>query len=147
MMATEEYEALGIIAKGKLRIRERQHFERAMAEFEDGEVILHISRGTKDRLRSLRANRYYFGKVLKDIATETAHEAIDIHDAMRKKFLARIVSLVNKKSGEIEEVIVVGSTARLKPNEFADYVEKVRLWAAEFLGLTIEDPDPSWRST
>lgn len=83
--------------------------------------------------RSLKANAYLW--VLYDyIADWSGHSKEEIHDAMRALHLpAREITL---PTGEL--VRCLGSTRLLKTEEFADYITRVKVWAAE-QGLPLPD--------
>jgi hypothetical protein len=92
--------------------------------------------------RSLRANAYLwlvYGYIAEDIGESTDN----VHEFMKAKFLGRkTLRLVNKRHGTFEEQTVVGSTAVLNSEDFYRYVEEVRVFAGEWLGLEIPDPAP-----
>lgn len=88
----------------------------------------------RKRRRSNEANAYYWGVVIKMIADtcgyRTSEEFAGIHSELKQKFLP--------KAGRLQ---IAKSTSSLNTVEFSDYIEKVRQWAAEELGLYIPDPD------
>jgi hypothetical protein len=100
--------------------------------------------------RSAKANRYYWGVVLKLIAEHTGHKPEAIHDAMCEMFLpdeqAR-VEFFNRMTGEKLEVQVESQrSSKLNGMAFYDFVEEVRQWARDFLQVDTPDPDPEfWR--
>lgn len=102
--------------------------------------------------RSARANAYYWGVVLKLAAESCGQSADDIHDAMCAKFIPnehKRVEFFNKLTNERLEVEVdIQRSSDLNRAEFYDFVELVRVWVAEFLGVTTPDPDPNyWRKS
>lgn len=86
------------------------------------------------KLRTQEQNAYYWGVVVKMIADEcgyrTAEEQQGVHVALREKFLPR--------KGKLQ---IASSTAALDTAQFTDYIEQVRQWAAEDLGIYIPDPN------
>lgn len=66
-----------------------------------------------------------------EIAAETGHTPEEIHEAMKAKFLPRRVVTVGN-----EELVVLGSSAKLDVKEFSDFVEQVQMFAAE-LGIVV----------
>lgn len=103
----------------------------------------------KDR-RSVRANAYYWGVVLKLIAEHSGHTPQDLHDALSEKFAPgeqKQMEFVNTFTGEIEELTTDSRrTSKLSMHDFYEYVEHVRVWASEWMGVETPDPDPDyWR--
>lgn len=93
--------------------------------------------------RSDRANRYLWGVVYRAISKDTEQDKESVHEAMKQRFLGdSSVVFVNPQTGEVEERRVVGSSRKLKVHEFYLFVENVRLFASEWLGLVIPDPEP-----
>jgi len=88
----------------------------------------------KKKLRSPQANRYYWF-CINMIADETENEPNEIHELMKFKF--------NMKEIAIIDVIEMapGSTTLLDTGEFYKYVEKIILWAGEYLNLYIPQPN------
>lgn len=100
--------------------------------------------------RSQKANAYYWSVVLKLLSAETGMTPEEIHDAMCVKFLpneAKRVEFFNRMTGECMAVEVDRRrSSKLKGGAFYDFVETVRLWGVEFLGVITPDPDPEyWR--
>jgi len=106
---------------------------------------------TKEKnLRSERANAYYWSTVLTAIEEETKQPAPSIHDAMCQMFLPdekTQVEFLNKLSGEVVDFAVGGRrSSKLTGEAFFEFVEHVRAWALDFLGVRTPDPDPEyWR--
>ena len=80
--------------------------------------------------RSLKENNYYWGIVLTLLAEATGFTPEEAHDAMRWKFL--------RKGQRFE---TVRSTTGLTTNEFEEYLEKIRLFAAQELNCIIPLPN------
>ena len=104
----------------------------------------------RDR-RSERANAYLWGVVYKAIAEYTGHPAEAVHEAMVTKFLpseAQRLSFFERTTGEVLEVdINPRRSSKLTGTAFYDFVEEVRAFAREFLGVETPDPDPEyWRA-
>lgn len=69
------------------------------------------------------------------IALETGNDPEDIHEALKMKFLkAYPVKLGN------DTMPVMPSTIKLNTTEFNNYIEKIRVWAAE-QNILIPDPN------
>ena len=81
--------------------------------------------------RSLPQNAYYHGVVVKMVADYTGMRPEEAHEGLKWMFL--------KERGEY--MPTVKSTAKLTTKEFIDYIEQCVIWAAEFLGVVIPDPN------
>lgn len=84
--------------------------------------------------RSLKANAYLW-IVYGYIAEWSGHDADEIHEALKAKFL-QSREFVTPHG---EALAAPGSTAALDSFDFAEYVSKVKLWAAEN-GCTVPEP-------
>lgn len=104
-------------------------------------------------LRSERANNYYWGQVLTPMSVEGSdgdQSPEEIHDAMCAMFLPnepKRVEFFNRMTGEALSVDTDGRrSSKLQGEEFYVFVEKVRKFALEFMGVRTENPDPEyWR--
>lgn len=85
------------------------------------------------RKRTSRSNRYLWAGVYAPIARHLGYTAEQIHEAMKDKFLAR----EDLSTG----LRIAQSTAALGQERFGQYVEQVREWSHQFLGLYIETAD------
>lgn len=66
-----------------------------------------------------------------------------VHEFFKKQIAHDQV--VNRHTGEIVEIPT--STATMDTQQFTAYVEALRNYAAEFLGVTIPDPDRNWKQS
>ncbi len=94
-----------------------------------------IKCGYLTKSRSNNQNSYYWGVVIDLLAQETGNESSDIHEALKIKFLLKRIDIFGNK------IASVGSTADLTSLEFDGYIEKIRVWAAEFLKIIIPLPN------
>lgn len=133
----DTYRSPARIADGKLDI-DRDRFKAALASMGDGPVVLTVDR--KKPKRSVEANNFYFGVIVKAICVETGQDKESVHEALKRECNAQHVEMVNKATGEVYEMWVGGSTAGLNVGEYSAYVERCRAWAGQFLGIVI-DPD------
>ncbi len=123
-------------------------FERAIQKFKGHEGVLTLR--PKTALRSLEANNYYWGVVVKAAADESGQAESDIHTFWCAQFLPdekKRLLFHNRLTGERLQVDVdARRTSKLTGTPFYDYVEACRLWLQEWLGVTTPDPDPAyWR--
>lgn len=136
-MAIQEYDATGEVKGGRLRIRNRRAFDLALQSFKDGEVAIKVEK--RRATRSQQANAYYWSAVVGTFSDATGYSPDEVHEIFKAKFPPKRVA-VTDGNGEIQgEFVIGGSTAKLNVNDFYEYVERVRQWAAE---LSIYIPDP-----
>lgn len=102
--------------------------------------------------RSLNQNAYYWGTVVYMIWTELKGRGLqasdlgsrqgdllrnDVHDSLRLMFAQREKFNMLTEEVELEEV----RTKDMTSIEFTHYIDRIRQWAAEELGLEIPDPN------
>ena len=93
----------------------------------------------KELNRTLSANRYYFGVVLKTISQHMGEKNLDItiedlHEVLKGKFNGKVV-LIDGEAYEIGE-----TTKKMTQNEFIEYVERIREWSLDNLQCYIPEP-------
>ena len=137
-----EYVASGVVTAGRLKVRNWSGLTRALARFRDGEVVITIAR--RRATRSAQANAYYWSQVVGLVADHTGHTPDEIHEIYKAKFLPKRLSFADGNGVVVGEFVIGGTTTRLTKTEFYEYVEQIRLWAAEELGVVIPDPDQDW---
>jgi len=87
--------------------------------------------------RSSNQNRWYRGCILPMVAEFIGESEDATHEALLDKFSAyRAKGARDKRFG----LKVKKRTRDMDTAQFTEYVEKVRDWAAQFLGLNIPDP-------
>ena len=154
MRAHDFHEAPGLIANGELKPEDLAGFRRAMKQMADGRYIIRVEALSRRKSqRSIRANNYYWSQVLTPMSEEGSdgdQSPEDIHDAMCARFLPnehKRVEFFNRMTGECLTVDTdTRRSSKLTGEDFYDFVEKVRKFALEFLGVVTEDPDPEyWR--
>lgn len=98
-----------------------------------------------DEKRSSAANRYLWGPVYDVVHDYTGQPKEDIHDEMCARFTTEMIRRVDPKTGRMVEFEVVRGTSGMKVSQFHAFVENVKLFSAEFFGLTFEDPPEDYR--
>lgn len=86
--------------------------------------------------RSMSQNSYYWGVVVDSIAAHIGESSEETHALLKEKFLPRrSVELLDGKRLEMPP-----STRQLTVEGFAAYVDHIKAWAAQWLGLYIPEP-------
>ena len=86
---------------------------------------------TKKMTRSQKQNAYMWGVVYKTIGAELGYLPDEIHQLMQKQFLSY------ENLGEI----FVKSTTKLNTKSMEEYLEKIRIFAATELSITVLKPN------
>jgi hypothetical protein len=86
--------------------------------------------------RTAKQNAYYWVGVIqpiyltfKELGNEV--EAEDVHEVLKAKFNSKTINIF--REGKVAQ-----STTKLSKEEFSTYIEKIRNWAFEVLGLYIK---------
>jgi len=120
--------------EGQLVLADPSAWRGALARHRGRDVWVTVRR--HQHLRTPQANRYYWSCVVDTVAGYIGESAEDTHELLKAKFLpGRTVELLDGRWLEMP-----ASTTRLNVEEFAEYVRQVKVWAAQFLGLSIPDP-------
>lgn len=131
-----DYSCLCTVLRGKLRLFDRDDFDRGIAQFCDGEELeLHIESVGERRTRA--QEKFFHGPVLK------AFESLGYAKQEAKDMLALrfIPQEVHQLDGSIS--LVPGHTSKLKKQEYTAFIEQCIQLAAEN-DLYVEDADV-WR--
>ena len=129
---------------------QKRYMVEAIRRWPDGPVTVTIKRERPQA--SLLQFGYYHGLVLPMIVEETCGSADDVEDLRRlhlelkARFLPhKVVEWTDHATGEMHRCEVVPSLGDLNSKEMTDYVDRVRLFAAEDLHLEIPEPDKDWK--
>ena len=117
------------IQKGKVIFNDRDSFDKYLLNLESKDVDVIVRKHKKDR--TLPQNRWLWGVVYKLISDHTGYTVDEIHDSMRAMFLI----------DNLGKFPVVRSTTSLDTVAFSAYVESIRQFASEDLGVVIPDPE------
>ena len=128
----------GHIESAELIFDSRKEFENAKRRLEGKRFELTIERQRSHHSDSQRA--YLFGVVYETLAKETEQPKGSIHEFFKLKFLPIEMEITNQNTGEIESVIIPGSTKRLTKDEMTGYIQNVILWIEEW-GIHVPSPD------
>ncbi len=138
----EMVNASGRLQKGRLFIRNRRVFDQQVAQLKESwelEIVVQRLRAT----RSTNQNRWYWSQVVGLVSQYTGATPDDIHGIYKAKFLPRVITVPNIRTGEVvAEFTLGGSTRTMNTAEFSAYCEHIREWSADTLGVIIPDPEP-----
>ena len=128
-----------VSAEGKLKIYDQELFVEHIKRFSGKGVRLTLEAGNK---RSNQQNKYYWGVCINMIHEHTGQDEDDIHEFLKGKFNAVEFEIPRKDTGEVIDHATIGrTTTRMSTIEFNEYVEKIQMWASEFLNIVIPDPN------
>ena len=132
----------GTVDNGKVSIRNRDAFNAGICALK-GEIEI-----TARQIRATRSapqNRYYWAVIVALLSEHTGYTPDEVHALLKAKFLPKVLA-VQDGNGEIKGEFVIGGTTRtLNKNEFSEYCEAIRRWAAMELDVVIPDPDDGRR--
>ena len=119
-------------------IQNKSQVKKLFAELKDGRYTLEVEKADK---RSNEQNRYYFGivvPVLQNAFKDYGHQLTkeETHDFLKGKF--NYLEIVNDEIGEF--ITIPKTTTGLNKEQFSEYIEKIQIWAAQFLNIVIPDP-------
>jgi hypothetical protein len=126
------------IREGRLVLDDRPAFETEIRDQPDGPVCVRVWRP-----HSRRSDRYYFGVVLAHISETTGYTVAEAHDAMKRECNPKIETRVDRDGLVVDTRVTGGSTTELADADMSAYIDRVRQFAAERLGVNIPDPDPT----
>lgn len=128
----------GRITGGKLHVRGWRPLD-----WRDCEVTITVEK--KHAIRSLEANRYYFGVCLRLLSDHTGYTVDELHEWAKARFLPKHVAILDDNGTVVDDLVIGGTTTRLNRVQFYEFVEALRQFAAEKLDISIPDPDVDWR--
>lgn len=122
----------GVILKGRFWANDQEIYDSYIQSFEGKTVEMSIREWKKER--SDKQNRYYWGVIVKLISESTGYSDDETHSILSSMFLKDHKELGGKR------YTVVKSTTSLKTDEFKQYTEECKRFAATELGIFIPDP-------
>lgn len=133
-----DFKHIGSVSGGKLSLYSRSLFLENIKTFEGKDIEIVIRKAGK---RSNSSNKFYWGAVipivkqgLKDMGIILSTERV--HDLLKLKFLKIEVADHN---GEVIEMI--RGSSELNTEEFSSFIEQIKQWASEYLGVVIPEPN------
>jgi len=124
---------IGEVQSGKLKLNDQALYDDYLLTL-DGKVELVVRKYHSQR--TLKQSAYYWGVVVRMIADETGHTSDEIHEMLKRMFLKDLIEIKG------EQYETVKSTTSLDTRGFSkDYVDRIKLWALDTLGITIPESD------
>jgi hypothetical protein len=120
-----------VTEEGKLLVYNQKVFWAYMKRLAGHDVVVDIYLGRA--VRSQPQNRYYWGVVVAILAEECGYQREEMHEALKWKFL--------RLEDPDHPIPTVRSTTDLTTQEFEEYLEQIRIWAASELGVVIPMPN------
>jgi hypothetical protein len=118
---------------GELRLADPVAWRAAVSRHRGRQVWVTVVR--QSHQRSLPQNKYYFGVVVDTIAGFIGEGRGETHELLKAKFLpARDVELLDG-----QRLTMPPTTRTLTSEQFSLYIESIKVWAAQFLGLHIPE--------
>jgi len=116
-------------------IRNKKQLGELHELLDSARLPLHVAYSSTYPSRNIDVNAYYWGVVLKRISDDTGMNTLELHEYFKTLFNFGY----NWRKNEV--IIEAGSTAGMDYIDFAEYVEKVRLYAELDLGIIIENQE------
>lgn len=134
---------VGFIRDGKLEPLSKRNYDFALQSFEDGTKITWTIENYR-RAISL-SQMSYVHKIFHWIGEYTGEDPKQIKEALKARFGIR-ESLKNKNGEEVcddngEVMEKLKSLSEYNTEETSALIEKIRMWASDFLGYEIPDAD------
>ena len=138
-----EITTYGNIRDGKLKISFQDRFTEAIKAFPDCRVLLTVRKIYNSR--SIQQNKYLHGVVIPEVqrglidAGYSPNEITTnaVKDLLKYRFAKK--EIVNTTTGETIEMIQ--ATHEMNTAEMTDFIEEVRRFASEYLGVYIPSPN------
>lgn len=137
-MATECVTS-GLVNRGRLKVRVTPAFTADLKSFRDGPVTVRIER--KRASRSLQANAYYWAVVVAHLSEHTGHTPEELHEYLKARFLPKTLAIANGNGEIVDEFVIGGTTTKLDVVQFYEYVQEIKQWALDSLGVLIPEPE------
>lgn len=103
----------GHVEGGRLQVRQQSRYFGLLSVFEGRDVLVNVFLAGSPALR-----KFYYGTVLRVVRQHTGYTKVEAHDEMKRLFLP-------------SELIDDASFAHLSVSEQQEFIEDIRVWAAE----------------
>jgi len=121
------------VTDGQLVMADPVAWRSTLARNNGRDVWVTVTR--QQHIRSLSQNRYYHGVVVDMIAGYIGESREETHELLKQRFLAqRDIELLDGK-----HIQMPPSTRLLTIEQFTEFINAVKVWAEQFLGLSIPE--------
>lgn len=127
---------------GKLELLDEARYRRLLARLPDDDYDVTLEKHRK--AGSAKQRGYYHAVIVDILADYWGVEHDDAHELIRQNCNKKIVEVVNKETGEVEEVAIGASTAGMNVEQWNLFIERCQRWAAMEFHVVIPNPDPEW---
>ncbi len=93
---------------------------------------------------SAKQRGYYFAVIVETLAEYWGLDEDDAHELIKLHCNKKIVEVVNKETGEVEEQTIGASTSGMNTEQWALFIERCQRWAAMEFHVVLPNPDPEW---
>jgi hypothetical protein len=118
----------GKVEKGKLILDYPEKLAVHLSSLEGKRVEMIVRKETT--IRSNQQNRYLWGIVYAIISDNTGYDTEQVHDAMKVKFASKRLD---------NGLVITERTSKMDTTRMTQYIDDIKRWAAEFLGVYIPD--------
>jgi len=118
---------------------DKHRFQRLTERLSDGPYDFIVEKHVNSR--SGKQNRAYFACIVRPCSESSGYEEDEVHELLKRYCNPKTVEMLNKQTGEVEEVIIGGTTTAMNIEEFSLYFKRCQQFAAETWDCYCEDPN------
>jgi hypothetical protein len=145
----DSVEAHGRIEHGEVVLPRK--FRESFKAWKDGTAIVATVKKYRAK-HSDQARAYYHAVVVEEFMKPTGYTHDQMHELLKALHLDKADALDGRNGRLLKGeggvwYVIGGSTRGLNSLEFYSFVERCRMWGAEFLKCPTEDPNPEWKES
>ena len=128
------------VVDGQIKIVHRKQFDADVKFYEGKEIIITVEK--KKKKRSLSQNAFHWGVIIPILKQAfydvgSIYTGEQIHDMMREMFL----KVTDPVGNDGQFITRTKSSTELSTVEWMDWNREITIWAAEFFGIVIPEPN------